>query len=65
VDAVIVVPETVVPANVPPVYAGPENPVPAVNVVPETVEDTARAPENVLVPVVTTSPKLVMVGITS
>jgi hypothetical protein len=47
-----------VAVNVPPVYTGPENPVPAVIVVPPE-----KAPDVYDVPVVTTSPKLVMVGI--
>jgi len=44
--------------KVPPVYTGPEKPVPAVIVAPPD-----KAPDVYDVPVVTTSPKLVMVGI--
>jgi hypothetical protein len=65
VPAVTVAPEIVVPTNVPPVNAAPVNPV------PETVEFTWRGPvmievpepEIYVLPVVTTSPKLVIVGI--
>jgi hypothetical protein len=86
VPAVIVVPEIVVPTNVPPVKAAPEKPVPAVivvptnvppvnaapvNPVPEMVEFTWRGPvmtevpepDTYTLPVVTLSPKLVIVGI--
>jgi hypothetical protein len=61
----MIVPSKVVPEKVPPTNSGPENPEPAVMTVPDIVDSTVRASAKALVPVVTTSPKFVMVGITN